>query len=91
MNIGIKYSAFVLAIQKNWKVEITNLAETMLQIIRYFEFIERNEKNKVVLQISTPRPPLSAPKKLYKNPEYIEKGLTTHYINCCWVKHPKLR
>lgn len=49
MNIGTKYSALVLAIQKNWKDEITNLAETELQIIKHFELIEENEKNKVVL------------------------------------------
>lgn len=34
----------VSAIQKDWKDENTNLAETILQIIRHFEFMERNEK-----------------------------------------------
>ena len=25
------------------------------------------------------------------NKEYIEKELTTYYIDCCWIKHTKLR
>ena len=91
MNIRTKYSALVSAIQKDWKDKTINLAETVLQIIRHFEFIEGNEKNKVVLQTSTPRPPPAAPKESCKNPECVEKGLTTHYTDCCWIKHPKLR
>lgn len=56
MNIRIEYSAFVLSNQKNWKNQTTNLMEMILQIIRYFEFIERNKKsNKIVLQTSTSR------------------------------------
>ncbi len=53
MNIGTKYLALVSAIQKDWKDEKTNLAEAVLQIIKHFEFIEGNEKAKV-MQTSTP-------------------------------------
>lgn len=35
MNIGTEYSALVSTIQTNWKDETTNLAETVLQIIRH--------------------------------------------------------
>lgn len=85
INIGTEYSALVSAIQTDWKDETTNLAETVLQIIRHFEFIEGNKKNKVVFQTSTSRPPSAAPKRSCKNPECVEN------TNCCWVKHPELR
>lgn len=50
MNIKTKYSVLISAIQKNWKDKTTYLTKTVLQIIRHFKFMERNEKsNKVVL------------------------------------------
>lgn len=91
MNIESEYLALVSAIQKDWKDETTNLAETVLQIIRHFEFMEGTEKDKSVLQTSTSRPTLTAPKGSCKNLECIEKGLTTHYTDRCWIKHPELR
>lgn len=48
MNIRPKYSGFVSAIQKDWKNEITNLTEAILQIIRYFKLLEDTEKHKSV-------------------------------------------
>ncbi len=58
--------------------------------------MEDTKKYKSVLQIlqtSAPssRPTPAASKGLYKNPECIEKGLTIHYTDCCWIKHPELR
>ena len=67
INIGTEYSALVSAIQKNWKDENTNLAEAVLQIIRHFEFMEGNEKAKV-MQTSTPSIHC-APKESCTNPE----------------------
>ena len=32
-----------------------------------------------------------APKGLCTNLECVEKGLTTHYTDCCWIKHPELQ
>lgn len=92
MNIGSEYSALVSAIQKDWKDETTNLAETVLQTIRHFEFMEgTTEKGKSVFQTSTSRSAPAAPKGSCKNPECIEKGLTTHNTDRCWIKHPELR
>ena len=93
MNIGSEYSALVSAIQRDWKDETTNLAEAILQIIRHFKFMEGTEKHKSVLQTSTPssKPAPAAPKGSCKNPECIEKGLTTHHTDRCWIKHPELR
>lgn len=95
MNIEPEYSGLVFVIQKDWKDKTTNLAETILQIIRHFEFMEGIEKHKSVLQTSQTstllsRPTLAAPKKLCKNPECIKKSLTTHYTDCCWIKYPEL-
>lgn len=70
MNIGTKYWALISPIQKDWKDEITNLMEIVLQIIKHFEFIEENEKsNKFVLQIlaGSSRPSPTTPKKSCKN------------------------
>ncbi len=57
--------------------------------MRHFKFMEGNEKAKV-MQTST----LSihhALKRSYTNPECVEKGLTTHYTDRCWIKNPELR
>ena len=92
MNIGADYSALVSAIQKDWKDETTNLAETVLQIIRYFEFMKGNENTYNVMQTSSSTTPTNrAPKGSCSNPECVEKGLKTHYTDRCWIKHPELR
>lgn len=97
INIGTEYSVFVSAILKDWKDETINLIETVLQIIRHFEFMESNEKSKKVfllIFISRPsvgsRPFFAVSKGSCKNQEYINKGLTTHYINCYRIKYPDL-
>lgn len=84
INIGTNYLALISVIKKDWKNKTTNLAKTVLQIIRYFEFINGNEKTCNVMQIlssifSTNR----APKDSCKNPECLKKGLTTDYTNHC--------
>ena len=91
INIGLEYLALVSAIQKDWKKETTNLAKAVLQIIRYFEFMETIEKGKLVLQTSTSKPAPAAPKRSCKNPKYIKKSLTTHYTDRYWIKPPELR
>lgn len=53
MKIGTDYLALVLPIQKDWKDKTTNLAEAILQIIRYFEFIKGNKKTRNVIQVSS--------------------------------------
>ena len=89
MNIGTEYLALVSAIQKDWKDEKTNLEEAVLQIIKHFEFIEGNEKAKV-MQTSTPSIH-RAPKRSCTNSECVTKSLTTHYTDRCWIKNPEPR
>lgn len=96
MNIGLKYSGVVSAIQKDQEDEITNFAKAILQIIRHFKFIEGTQKHKLVLQTSQTsaflsKLTLAAPKGLCKNPECIEKGLTTHYTDYYQIKYLELR
>lgn len=98
MNIGSEYSALVSAIQKEWKTaETTNLSEPILQIIRHFEFMKGTAKDnilRVTTPIGTPRRSTlagGAPKGSCTNPECVEKGLTTHYTDKYWIKHPELR
>ncbi len=84
INIGTNYSALVSAIQKDWKNETTNLAEAVLQIIRHFEFMEGNKKTHNVMQTSSSNLLTNrALKDSCTNLECVEKGLTTHYTNCC--------
>lgn len=88
INIGPKYFRLVSAILKNWKDETTNLVKAILQIIRYFKFIEDTKKDKSGFSTSQTSTSLSraAPatlKQSYKNPECIKKGLTTHFTNFC--------
>lgn len=83
MNIGLKYSALMSLIEKNWKDETTNLTEAMLYIIRHFKFMEDTEKGKSVLHTTIFKPATAVPKKSCKNLKCIEKGQTTHYTNWC--------
>lgn len=46
----------------------------MLQIIRYFEFIESIKKSKSVFQTLISKLILAVPKKSCKNLKYMEKG-----------------
>lgn len=82
MNIRTNYLALVLAIQKDWKNKTTKLTKVILQIIRHFKFIKRNKKVYNIIQISCSTISINhAPKSFCINPKYIEKRLTTHYIN----------
>lgn len=75
MNIGSEYSNLVSSIQKDWKdAETTNLSETILQIIRHFEFIKSSTQDNV-LRVTTSGGAHRAPKGSCTNPECLKKGL----------------
>lgn len=78
INIGPKYLALISTILKDLKNETINLAEVVLRIMRYFEFMKNTEKSKSVLQISTSKPIPAALKKLCKNLDYIENSIIIH-------------
>lgn len=91
INIRIKYSAFISAIQKDQKDKTINLIKIVLQIIKHMEGNKKN--NKVIFQISARLSRLSsiASKRFCKNQKYIDKGLTIDYTNYYQIKQPKLR
>lgn len=90
MNIGSKYSNLVTTIPKDWKDDNTNLPETTLQIIQYFVFMKEARKTRIFEPPNHFPHPNALPKAVALIPN-VEKGLTTHYTDCCWVKHPELR
>lgn len=69
--------ALVSAIQKDWKDDNTNLVEIVLQIIKYFEFIQGNKNTQKVIQTSDPLIH-QVLKGSSTNLKYVKKGLTTH-------------
>ena len=86
MNIGEEYSSLVSAIETAWTDKTTNLSDTILRIIRHSEIMKGNAKDRVLVTGIH-----RAPKGTCTNQECIDKGLTTHYTDRCWVKHPELR
>lgn len=80
-----EYSNPVTIIHKDWQDDNTTLPETILQIIRYFEFMKGSTQDQVLL-ISTKISSTTtqrATEGSCPNPECVEKGLTTHYSDCC--------
>lgn len=90
-HLGKDYSALVSAIETSWTEENTDLAETILRIIRHAEInkgnMEDSAENTKVLATRVPQ----APKGTCTTQECIDRGITTHFLDRCWIKHPKLQ
>lgn len=90
-HLGKDYSALVSAIETSWTEENTDLAETILRIIRHAEInkgnMEDSAENTKVLATRVPQ----APKGTCTTQECIDRGITTHFPDRCWIKHPELR
>lgn len=90
-HLGKDYSALVSAIETEWKEYTTNLSNTILRIIRHAEINKGNTQDLTegtkVLSTGVQR----APKRACTTPECVERGVTTHYNDRCWVKNPELR
>ena len=89
-HLGRDYAALVSAIETNWKDETTDLANTILRVIRHAEINKGNDKDNAdvkVLAANIHR----APKSTCTTKECVERGVTTHYTDRCWVLHPELR
>lgn len=88
-HLGRDYVALVSAIETNWKEETTDLADTILRVIKQAEINKGNDKDNAdvkVLAANIHR----APKRTCTTKECVERGVTTHYTNRCWVLHPEL-
>lgn len=91
-HLGKGYSALVSAIETMWTEETTDLSDTILRIIRHAEINKGNEEDTAenaskVLATRTPQ----APRETCTTQECIDRGITTHFPDRCWVKHPELR
>ena len=89
-HLGKDYSALISAIETEWKEETTNLSDTILRVIRHAEINKGNAQDLAestkILSTGIQR----APKGTYTKPECVEKGVTSHYNNRCWIKNPEL-
>lgn len=92
-NLDSEYSALVSAIQTELKEENTNLSDTILPVIRYEKFIKETtvggDKSHETKALSTGIH--KAPKGTGTTSECVERGLTTHNNDRCWVKNPEPR
>ena len=90
-HLGKDYSALVSAIETAWKEETTDLADTILRVIRHAEINKGNDKDSAenvnALAVGVQR----APRGTCTTQECIDRGSTAHYTDRCWVIHPKLR
>ena len=90
-HLGKGYSALVSAIETEWKEETTNLSDTILRVIRHAEINKGNAQDLAestkVLSTGIQR----APKGTCTTPECVERRVTSHYNDRCWIKNPELR
>lgn len=90
-HLGKDYSALVSAIETEWKEETTNLSDTILRVIRHAKINKGNVQDlaKSTKVLSTGIQ--IAPKETCTTPKYVERGVTTHYNDRCWIKNPELQ
>lgn len=100
MNTGSEYTGIVSTIESGWKNGETNLENTILRLVKFEAIRKRNAKAseepvKAIVLLSSSNPPnpgsLRAPKGTCTNQECIEKGITSHFTDHCFLKHPELR
>ena len=72
-----------------WKDETTNLANIILQVIKYTKINKKNNKNNAKVKIMAASI-YQAPKKTCMTKECIEKEVTTHYTNQYCIIYPEL-
>ena len=76
-----------------WKEETTDLADTILRIIRHAEINKGNEKDTAnninVLAVGAQQE--RAPWGICTNQEYIDQKSIVYYNDRCWIKHLELR
>lgn len=90
-HLGPNYSALVSAIETGWTEDMTNLSNTILRVTRHAEVQKGNAldsatENAKIMVTKIHR----APKGTCTTLECVERGVTTHYNNRCWVKNPEL-
>lgn len=88
-HLGKDYAALVLTIKTMWKNKTTDLADIIFRVIRYAKINKRNNKDSTDVKVMAASIHW-APKGTCTTKKYVEKGVTIHYTDWCWVLHPKL-
>lgn len=101
LNISNEYAGIVLTIESEWKNGTTDLESTILRLVKYEAIRKGNEaagteqSAKTTVLLSSSKPPksesLRAPKGTCTNPQCVQKGVTSHYTDHCFLKNPELR
>lgn len=96
--MGDEYSNMISTLESEWKEGETNLAGSILRLIRFSDIQKEDAKtpNKApsnVLLTASPSNPVShrAPVGTCTNQECIDKGVTAHFTDRCFLKYPELR
>lgn len=90
-NVTDTYKPLIAQLRERWTPTNTSLSKACLAISRYdFATKERSsEANKAML--TTTKNPNRAPKGTCDFEDCVKAGLTTHWKDKCWKKHPDLR
>ena len=100
LNMGKEYAGIVSTIESEWKNGTTDLERTILRLVKYEAIRKGNataiaELSKATLLLSSSNSSqsggLRAPIGTCTNPECIEEGITSHFTDHCFLKHPELR
>lgn len=92
-NMGPEYAGIASTIETEWKTGSTDLEGTILRLIKFEDIRRGDSKTKelpTILASSNPSS-LRAPKRTCTNPDCVKKGITSHYIENCYLKYPELR
>lgn len=79
-HLGRDYAALVSAIKTSQKDEITDLANTIFQMIKHAKINKSNDKNNADVKVLAANIH-QAPKGTYITKECVERGATTHYTD----------
>lgn len=94
-NMGPEYAGIASTIESKW-TGATNLESTILRLIKYEEIrkgdFEAKQLSQPTILLSSaspskPRPPMGT----CTNPDCVKRGVTSHFIENCYLKHPELR
>ena len=99
-NMGYEYKGIVSTIESEWTNGTTNLDSTIFRLVKFEEIRKESSKAKgqpiqptILLSSSGSTNPDNprAPKGTCTNLDYVKRGITSHFIENCFLKHPELR
>lgn len=95
--MGDEYLGIVSTIESEWTNGALDFDSSILRLIKFADIKKKNARNQLVFLSTTffitKSPKLEsnqAPLRTCIISNCIKKGLTTHYLNCCFLKYPKL-